>query len=101
MAVEHNTLLVRGERQWASEQKEENYHRVERRYGLFSRSFTLPQTVDTQDVQASYDAGVLRIELKKQPEAKSRQIKVSLGAPPVQAAVEAGSKPAAVEQKAS
>ncbi len=79
ISVDHNTLFVRGERQWANEQKEENYHRVERRYGSFSRSFTLPQTVDTQSVQANYDAGVLRIELTKRPETKSRQIKVQLG----------------------
>ena len=79
ISVDHNTLFVRGERQWENEQKEENYHRVERRYGSFSRSFTLPQTVDTQNVQASYDAGVLRIELTKRPETKSRQIKVQLG----------------------
>ena len=79
ITVDNNTLFVRGERQWQNEQKEENYHRVERRYGSFSRSFTLPQTVDTQNVQASYDAGVLRIELTKRPETKSRQIKVQLG----------------------
>ncbi len=79
IAVENNILSVRGERAWTGEQKEENYHRVERRYGNFHRVFTLPQTVDTTDVQASYDAGVLRIELRKRAEAKSRQIKVQLG----------------------
>jgi HSP20 family protein len=79
ISVENQTLSVRGERQWKSEQKEENYHRVERRYGSFHRAFTLPQTVDTEHVEASYDAGVLRIELKKRPESKSRQIKVQLG----------------------
>lgn len=88
ISVEHNTLIVRGERQWANEQKEENYYRVERRYGSFGRSFTLPQTVDTQAVEASYDAGVLRIELRKRAETKSRQIKVQIGAP--QQAVEGG-----------
>lgn len=92
ISVEHNTLFVRGERQWANDGKEENYHRIERRYGSFSRSFTLPQTVDTQNVEASYDAGVLRVELKKRAESKSRQIKVQLGAPQQSApqTVEAG-----------
>ncbi len=81
ISVENNTLSVSGERQWQGEQKEENYHRVERRYGSFHRLFTLPQTVDPSAVQATYDAGVLRIELGKRPEAKSRQIKVQVGAP--------------------
>jgi HSP20 family protein len=81
LSVENNVLSVRGERQWSGEQKEENYHRVERRYGSFHRSFTLPPTVNTEDVQASYDAGILRIELTKRAEAKSRQIKVHLGKP--------------------
>ena len=79
ITVDHNTLFVRGERQWTNEQNEQNYHRVERRYGSFSRSFALPTTVDTQNIQASYDAGVLHIELTKKPETKSRQIKVQLG----------------------
>jgi HSP20 family protein len=77
--VENNTLSVRGERKFEAEQKEENYHRVERRYGTFYRAFTLPQTVNTEQVQASYDAGVLRIELVKRAEARPRQIKVSVG----------------------
>ena len=74
---------MRGERQWSSEKKEENFHRVERRYGSFARAFTLPATVDKDSVQASYEAGVLHIELRKKAEAKSRQIKVQLGAPKV------------------
>jgi HSP20 family protein len=79
LSVENNILSVRGERQWSGEQKEENYHRVERRYGSFHRSFTLPPTVNAEGVQASYDAGILRIELTKRPEARSRQIKVQIG----------------------
>jgi HSP20 family protein len=78
--VENNTLTVRGERKFDTEQKEENYHRVERRYGAFYRAFTLPQTVNTEQVQASYDAGILRIELAKRAEARPKQIKVSVGA---------------------
>jgi len=67
---------VRGERKFESEQKEENFHRIERRYGSFFRSFTLPTTVDTENVDAKYNAGVLRIELLKKAEAQPKQIKV-------------------------
>jgi len=61
------------------EEKEENFHRIERRYGSFFRAFTLPTTVDTENVQASYNAGVLKLELKKKPEAQPKQIKVNVG----------------------
>src|ERR1700723_3267104 len=79
--VEHNTLTVKGERKFESEEKEENFHRIERRYGSFYRSFTIPTTVDPESVKASYDAGVLSINLDKRAEAKPKQIKVSVGAP--------------------
>ena len=74
--VEDHTLTVRGERKFESEEKEENFHRIERRYGSFYRSFTLPTTVDTENVDAKYSAGVLRVELNKKAEAQPRQIKV-------------------------
>lgn len=77
--VEKNTLSVRGERKFESEQKEENFHRIERRFGTFYRSFSLPATVDTENVHATYDAGVLRLELAKKAEAKPKQIKVKIG----------------------
>jgi HSP20 family protein len=77
--VENNTLTVSGERKFEKEEKEENFHRVERRYGSFSRSFTLPNTVNTEDVSAGYDSGVLKIRLGKRAEAKPKQIKVSVG----------------------
>jgi len=77
--LENNTLVVRGERKFEKEEKEENYHRVERRYGSFVRSFSLPNTVDTENVQATYDKGVLKIALAKKAEAKPKQIKVSVG----------------------
>ena len=77
--LENNTLTVRGERKWNNEQKEENFHRIERRYGSFVRSFTLPQTVDTEAVKASYVNGVLEISIPKKAEAKPKQIKVELG----------------------
>jgi HSP20 family protein len=77
--LENNQLTVRGERRFESEQKEENFHRIERRYGSFSRSFTLPNTVSTDDVKANYVNGVLKIQLPKRAEAKPKQIKVEIG----------------------
>jgi HSP20 family protein len=77
--LENNVLTVRGERKFEKEEKEENFHRIERRYGSFYRSFTVPNTVNAESVKASYDAGVLRLELEKRPEAKPKQIKVEIG----------------------
>ena len=77
--VENQTLSVRGERKFESEEKEENFHRIERRYGSFFRSFSLPTTVDIENVAATYDAGVLKLELKKKASAQPRQIKVGSG----------------------
>jgi HSP20 family protein len=77
--VENNTLTVKGERKFEKDEKEENFHRIERRYGTFYRSFTLPTTVDTENVQASYNAGILKLELNKKPEAQPKQIKVNFG----------------------
>jgi HSP20 family protein len=76
--VENHTLTVRGERKFEKEEKEENFHRIERRYGSFYRAFTLPSTVDVEHVNASYKAGVLRLELSKKPEAQPKQIKVNV-----------------------
>jgi len=77
--VENQTLSVRGERTFESEEKEENFHRIERRYGSFYRSFTLPTSVDTENIGATYDAGVLKLELKKKASAQPRQIKIGNG----------------------
>ena len=77
--VENHTLTVKGERKFEKEEKEENFHRIERRYGSFYRAFTLPSTVDTESVDAKYEAGVLKLELKKKPEAQPKQIKVNVG----------------------
>ena len=77
--VENNTLTVHGERKIEKEEREENYRRVERQYGAFTRTFTLPTTVDTENVSATYDKGVLKIALPKKAEAKPKQIKVSVG----------------------
>jgi len=76
--VENNTLTVKGERKFEKEEKEENFHRIERRYGSHYRAFTLPSTVDTENVKASYDAGVLKLELKKKAEAQPKQIKINV-----------------------
>jgi HSP20 family protein len=80
--LENNTLTVRGERKFEKEEKEENFHRIERRYGSFFRSFTVPTTVNTEGVKANYDSGVLRIELEKRAETKPKQIKVEVGSSP-------------------
>ena len=80
VSVENNTLTVKGERKFESEEKEENFHRIERRYGSFYRAFTLPSTVETDKVQANYNAGVLKLELKKKPEAQPKQIKINVAA---------------------
>src|SRR5690348_6934698 len=77
--VENNTLTVHGERKFEKEEKEENYRRVERQYGSFTRNFTLPTTVDSENVSADYDKGVLKITLAKKAEAKPKQIKVNVG----------------------
>ena len=71
--VENNTLTVKGERKF---EKEENFHRIERRYGSFVRTFRLPNTIDTDKVEAHYDKGILKVSLAKREEAKPKQIKV-------------------------
>jgi HSP20 family protein len=81
--VENNVLTVSGERKFEKEEKEENFRRVERRYGSFTRSFTLPNTVNAEDVSADYSTGVLKIKLGKRAEAKPKQIKVNIGSGPV------------------
>jgi HSP20 family protein len=76
--VENHTLTVKGERKFEAEEKEENFNRIERRYGSFFRAFTVPTSVDTENVKASYTAGVLKLELAKKAEAQPRQIKVNV-----------------------
>jgi HSP20 family protein len=79
VTVENNTLTVSGERKLEKEEKEENFHRIERRYGSFTRSFRLPNTVDPEKVEAGYEKGILKITLAKRAEAKPKQIKVGVG----------------------
>src|SRR5215475_3753631 len=77
--LENNTLTVHGERRFEKDEKEENYRRVERQYGSFTRSFTLPNTLDAESVSANYEKGILKITLAKKAEAKPKQIKVNVG----------------------
>jgi HSP20 family protein len=77
--VENNVLTVHGERKVEKEEKEENFRRVERQYGSFTRTFSLPSTVDAERIQADYDKGILKIVLPKKAEAKPKQIKVNIG----------------------
>jgi HSP20 family protein len=78
ISIDNNTLTVRGERKFGENQKEENFHRVERMYGNFTRSFTLPNTVDQDQVSARCEHGVLEVRLGKKAEAKPRLIHVNV-----------------------
>jgi HSP20 family protein len=77
--IQGNTLTVHGERNFEKEEKEENFCRIERQYGSFTRSFTLPGSVDPGHVSADYDKGVLKINLAKKADATPKQIKVNIG----------------------
>jgi HSP20 family protein len=80
ITVDNGTLSIKGEKKLSSEVKEEDFHRMERRYGAFSRSFSLPQTVDPGKVSAEYRQGVLTVRLPLREEAKPRSIKVDVAA---------------------
>ncbi|MDE3104480.1 MAG: Hsp20/alpha crystallin family protein [Acidobacteriota bacterium] len=79
LRLENSRLTIKGERRFENEEKAENYHRIERRFGSFARSFTLPRTVDQDAVAAAYDAGVLTVTLAKKAEAQPRQVKIDVG----------------------
>ena len=76
--VEDNTLYVKGERKFEKEVKEQNYHRVERSYGTFARSFSLPNSVDADKVAANFKDGVLTLTMPKKEEAKPKTIKINV-----------------------
>jgi HSP20 family protein len=76
--VENQTLTLRGERKFEKDENVKGYHRIERSYGEFVRSFAVPSTVDTERVQADYKNGVLTITLPKKEAAKPRQVKVAV-----------------------
>jgi HSP20 family protein len=75
--LEKNVLTIRGDRQFKKETKEDNYHRIERSYGGFSRSFSIPTTVDEEKIRADYKDGVLKIALPKKEQAKPKQIQIA------------------------
>jgi HSP20 family protein len=89
--VENNLLTIRGERKFEKKVNEDNYLRVERAYGSFSRSFSLANTVNAEAIKADYQNGVLTLSIPKREEAKPKQIKVNVGTPAVAAAA-AGAK---------
>ena len=74
--VEDNTLSLKGERKFEKETREENYHRIERAYGSFYRSFSLPNYVDQDKISAEYENGLLKIHMPKKPEVKPRKVKI-------------------------
>jgi len=80
ITVENFVLTLKGEKKLATEVKEEQFHHIERSYGSFSRSFSLPRTVDASKVSADYKNGVLTVRLPLREEAKPRQIKVDVAA---------------------
>ena len=80
ITVENFVLTIKGEKKFSNEVKEEQFHHVERRYGTFSRSFSLPQTVDPARVTADYKHGVLTVRLPLREDAKPRSIKVEVAA---------------------
>jgi len=75
--MEGNLLTMRGERKFEEEKAGRNYHRIERSYGQFMRSFTLPNNVDRENIRAQFKNGLLEIELPKREDAKPKQIKIS------------------------
>lgn len=77
VSIENNVLTLRGERKFEKKDEGDNYHRVERSYGSFTRSFTLPQTVTAEGAAADFKNGVLRVQLLKREETKARKIEIT------------------------
>ena len=78
--ITNNTLTIRGERKFEKDVKEDNYLRIERAYGSFVRSFSLPNTVSSENIRADYRNGVLTLHMAKREESKPKQIKISVAA---------------------
>ena len=100
LTVENNVLTLRGERRFEKKDDTDNYHRVERSYGAFSRSFTLPQTVSPDTAPAEYKNGVLRVVLRKREEVKARRIEIAGEGQPQQKTIEAQPESSGGEGKA-
>ena len=79
ISIENNVLTIHGERRFEKKDENDNFHRVERSYGSFTRSFTLPPTVSSDNVDANFDNGILRLSLAKREEAKPRRIEIKAG----------------------
>lgn len=79
ISIENNILTLHGERRFEKKDEQDNFHRVERSYGSFSRSFTLPPTVSSENVGAVFENGILRLTLAKREEAKPRRIEIKPG----------------------
>jgi HSP20 family protein len=77
VSIENNVITLKGERRFEKKEEGDNYHRVERSYGSFTRSFSLPRTVSAEETTADFKNGVLRVSLPKREEAKSRKIEVT------------------------
>lgn len=77
LSIENNVITLRGERKFEKTDEADNYHRVERSYGAFTRSFTLPHTVSAEGAAAEYNNGVLRVTLPKREETKARRIQIT------------------------
>jgi HSP20 family protein len=78
--ITNNTLTIRGERKFEKDVKEENYLRIERAYGAFMRSFSLPNSISSENIRADYRNGVLTLHMAKREESKPKQIKISVSA---------------------
>jgi len=74
--LENNVLTLKGERRFEKETKQENYHRIERSYGAFSRSFSIPAIVDEEKIRADYKDGILKIALPKKEQVRPKQIRI-------------------------
>ena len=79
ISIENNILTLQGERRFEKKDESDNFHRVERSYGSFTRSFTLPSTVSSENANAEFENGVLRLTLAKREEAKPRRIEINAG----------------------
>jgi HSP20 family protein len=96
LSVENNVLTLRGERRFEKKDDTDNYHRVERAYGAFTRAFTLPQSVSAENATAEYKNGVLRVALQKREEVKARRIEIAgESAPAAPKTIEAKAEPTA------
>ena len=78
LKIEGSVLTLKGERKFENEEKRHDYHRVETSYGAFTRSFTLPDTVDTDKIKADYKNGILTVTIPQKPEVRPREIPVSV-----------------------